>query len=243
MPTNLLILPLLGGFCLVHLSHRFRYRAQRLDGYRLLLESALAGAVILLLARWMIVSLRWVPPFADLREWWQAFAPIPYLGTGALALLLGALWPQLDNRLGSWYARRPSARLSWLLRAESEHARDYEIRHHGSALTILLHEADTAQRMVSITLSSRKWYVGYVAESINLKPQEQYFRLVPVLSGYRKTDTLQVTRTHDYSEIYGAGTLDSRNFVLTLPLEDVSIAGFFDPSVYEEYFAPEEAAS
>jgi hypothetical protein len=43
MPYNLLLLPLIGGFLFVHLTHFFRFGAQRLDGYRLLFQSAIAG--------------------------------------------------------------------------------------------------------------------------------------------------------------------------------------------------------
>jgi hypothetical protein len=45
MPYNLLLLlPLIGGFLFVHLTHYFRFAAQRMDGYRLLFQSAIAGA-------------------------------------------------------------------------------------------------------------------------------------------------------------------------------------------------------
>jgi len=50
MPTNLLLLPLVGGYCLTHFCYYFRFRSQRLDGYRLLLESALAGILLAILS-------------------------------------------------------------------------------------------------------------------------------------------------------------------------------------------------
>src|SRR3954453_8329114 len=48
LPTNLLLLPLLGGFWFVHFCYLFKFRAQRLDGYRLLLESAFLGLLLIL---------------------------------------------------------------------------------------------------------------------------------------------------------------------------------------------------
>jgi hypothetical protein len=51
MPYNLLLLPLLGGFLFIHLTHFFRFGAQRLDGYRLLFQSAIAGICLSALAR------------------------------------------------------------------------------------------------------------------------------------------------------------------------------------------------
>ena len=38
MPNNLLLVPLLAGFWFLHRCHYFRFRAQTLDGYRLLIE-------------------------------------------------------------------------------------------------------------------------------------------------------------------------------------------------------------
>ena len=38
---NLLILPLLGGFLFLELCHVYRFRFQRLEGYRLLMWSAI----------------------------------------------------------------------------------------------------------------------------------------------------------------------------------------------------------
>ena len=43
MPTNLLLLPLLGGYWFIQNFHCTRFRARRLDGYRLLVESAFYG--------------------------------------------------------------------------------------------------------------------------------------------------------------------------------------------------------
>ena len=51
MPWNLLILPLLGGFWLLRTCNLFRFRSQYLEGYRLLMESAIAGVVLIGLGR------------------------------------------------------------------------------------------------------------------------------------------------------------------------------------------------
>ncbi|MBC7926260.1 MAG: hypothetical protein H7039_11440, partial [Bryobacteraceae bacterium] len=95
MPTNLLILPLLGGYWLVHHSHRYRFRTQHFDGYRLLLDSGLAGAMLLMIARAIILLLKLTPAGMALKQGWDAsFAPgISYLGTGLLAALLGLTFP------------------------------------------------------------------------------------------------------------------------------------------------------
>ena len=79
----------------------------------------------------------------------------------------------------------------------------------------LLHEAEQQDRPISITLENRKWYVGYVAESPNLSPEEIYFRLLPVISGYRDKDTLETFRTVLYEEVYQDPECDSQDFVMS----------------------------
>lgn len=48
MPSNLLLLPFLAGYLFLHSFHFTKFRAQRLDGYRLLMESAAVGLVLAL---------------------------------------------------------------------------------------------------------------------------------------------------------------------------------------------------
>lgn len=245
MPSNLLILPLLGGFLFLHICHRFRFRAQRSDGYRLLLESSIAAVLLLLVARISVVLIRSSPAGGWLKSRWDAFIPIPYLGTGSGALILGVLLGYTYNWLNNPDHHREPA-LTWRRlrqiaqgrsRRNSERARDTEIQNHGSALIRLIHRAEKDSILVSITLSSRKWYVGYIAEAWSLDPQEVYFRLLPILSGYREKDTLQAIRTTDYISVYQDPEVDTSRFVVVLALRDVQMASLFDERVYEEHFA------
>jgi hypothetical protein len=78
MPTNLLLLPLLGGYWFLHTLYYTRFRSQRLDGYRLLMESAFAGLLLTLVARVVVLfAQRW--PL--IQSPWSDLAPgIPFLG-------------------------------------------------------------------------------------------------------------------------------------------------------------------
>lgn len=102
MPTNLLVLPLLGGFCLVHIFYYFRFRSQRLEGYRLLLESAVAGTGLMALASAIVYCYDLFPPRLWLwgfwaRSIWERVSPFDYSGTAALALVLGVVLPCIGN--------------------------------------------------------------------------------------------------------------------------------------------------
>jgi hypothetical protein len=224
MPYNLLLLPLIGGFLFVHLAHFFRFGAQRLDGYRLLFQSAIAGICLSAIARLVDLLLGLTPAGPSLERLWFWFSPFDYSGVSALSLLFGPALAVLVNAF-----------------INKERAKDLEIRRHGNSLIRLLHKAEKEKLLLSITLDSRKWYVGWVAESPNLDPQEFYFRLLPFISGYRDKDTLETFRSVFYQDVLKETDLEPDQFYVTLPLKDVKIAGLFNDEVYNEYFAePDE---
>jgi hypothetical protein len=95
MPSNLLLLPLLGGYWFLHTLYYTRFRSQRLDGYRLLMESAFAGLLLTLVARVVVVFAQRSQLFQSA---WSDIAPgLPFLGTASASLLLGIAAPYVLN--------------------------------------------------------------------------------------------------------------------------------------------------
>jgi hypothetical protein len=221
MPYNLLLLPLVGGYLFLHLAHLFRFSAQRMDGYRLLFQAAVAGLLLSAAGRMteLLVELTPLGPF--LKHYWLLFSPFPYSAVSALSLILGPLFALILN-----------------LFIPIEKAKSLEIESNGNLFLSLLDQAVTESKLISVTLDSRKWYIGWVVQSPSLYPHEQYFRLLPLISGYRDKDTLETRRIVYYEAVLKDKTLDPNEFVITLPLKDVKIAGFFNDEVYDEYFTP-----
>lgn len=220
MPDNLLLLPLLGGFIFLHVNHYFRFHAQRVDGYRMLVESAIAGCILGFFARILVASLAPTAFGGWITSWWNVIFPWQHSGAAALALTLGPVLGFLIN-----------------IFINKEKAKDLEVRRHADSLISFLHQAERSESIISITLDSRKWYVGYVAEAPNLSPTESYFRLLPVISGYRDKDTLETVKTVLYEEAISDTLLDTEEFVITFPLKDVKSANRFDIDLYETYFS------
>ena len=220
MPYNLLLLPLIGGFLFIHLTHFFRFGAQRLDGYRLLFQSAIAGICLSAFARLIDLLIDRTSIGASTHVLWAWFSPFSYSAVSALALCLGPAFALLIN-----------------LFVGRERAKNSEIRRNGNLLTQLLNRAGKEKLLLSITLDSRKWYVGWVVESPNLDPQEFYFQVLPFISGYRDKDTLETVRSVFYQDVLQDAALDPEQFYITLPLKDVKIASPFNDDVYNEYFA------
>lgn len=223
MPYNLLLLPLLGGFLFIHLAHYFRFGAQRLDGYRLLFQSAIAGTCLAAAARLIIELLSISDAGLGGLGLWSRFFPFKFSAESSLSFLLGPLFAGAIN-----------------LFIGKKEAKDREIHNHGNALMKLLHRATEERLLISVTLDNRKWYVGWVTESPNLDPQELYFRLLPFTSGYRDKDTLETYRTVFYQNVLEDESLDPDRFLITLPLKDIKTANLFDADVYNQYFAESE---
>ena len=256
MPTNLLLLPLLGGFWLVHFCYFFRFRAQRLDGYRLLLESAFSGLLLSVPAR--LITYYWPRYFEagrNVRTWWgHLWRDAPLSGTATVSLLLGFVGPFLINWLHAVYlqvpgkepwrfysaVKDPGKAVNEFLKPAREKALDLAIERSGNYLHQLLHKAVLKNIPVLITLTSRKVYVGYLTESPNLKPENQHLALLPVLSGYRDQDSLKIVLDLVYpnpASLEGE-YLDPEDLLLmTVPLSEVKSASFYHRDQQDRFSA------
>lgn len=223
MPYNLLLLPLLGGFLFCSTAHLFRFGAQRLEGYKLLFQSAVAGVMLSFFARLIVLALAATQTGMWLEKRWFVFSPFDFSATSALSMILG-----------------PVAALVLNFFIPTDKAKNIELRRNGNPLIRLFYRAAKENFLVSVTMDSRKWYVGWILESPSLLPQEKYFRLLPYMSGYRDSNTLETFRTVFYQDVLETPGIDADELVLTLPLDGVKIAGRFNENVYNEYFAEEE---
>lgn len=223
MPYNLLLFPLLSGYLFLHAAHYFRFRAQRLDGYRLLIESAIAGTVVGAIARALIVLFSGSEWIRGASSYWAKLAPWPDSEVAGLSLVVG---------LG--------LALAVNLVIDKDRAKSLEVERQGSSIIRLLFEAEKSDELISITLDNLKWYVGYVTEIPNLDPSETHFRLLPIFSGYREKESLETFRTVFYEDALIDPARDPEDFVVTLPLADVKMACLFDSEIYEKYFCEED---
>jgi hypothetical protein len=94
MPWNSLLFALVGGFLFDTLWNRTKYNARRVDGQRLLLQSALWGVLLLILSYLII---RWISLYASgLQQWWQSLVIYRGLSVPLLAMVLGGTLPFSD---------------------------------------------------------------------------------------------------------------------------------------------------
>lgn len=218
MPYNLLLLPLLAGYCFIHLFRFTRFRALQLDGYRLLMSSAVVGLVLQAIA-WL--CWRGFRDFDWYRSLWRTVGlEIEYLDVALVGVLLALLTAPLLNKLLSLGDKWNDAELSY--RA---------VKNHGNNALRLIHTAQAEERQVMITLKSRKVYIGAVISAPNLAPTDSFVSLIPFLSGYRDATTLELKLTTNYM----GREADLSNFEVVVPIAEISTLAYFDHTLYEKF--------
>lgn len=227
MPSNVLLLLLLvGGYWCIHIFSYTRIRSQMLDGYRLLLESVSVGAVLGFAAYVVIVILDW--RFPGTRNAWHAYAPhLPYAATAIGAAIVGVAGPMSLNAVFHVFG------------ITKEKNRRRAVQRYGNSLQRTLQDALDDERLVCVTLENKKAYVGIVAWLPTLSPTDTYFSLIPIFSGYRDKDTLNLIFTVAYLDIYEKGFSPS-NFKVVLPMANIRSLAFFDPKAYPEFIVEQK---
>lgn len=221
MPYNLLIFPLIGGYYFLITSLRYRYQHQRLDRQRLIFNSAIAGTIFLFLSFLIVTAVYNFSPetLPELRS----HVPFKqnYLGTSVMSLILAVISAHLSNHNFD--------RVEYIKSL---------INKSGDGLDSLFFDALENGESISITLKNRKVYVGFV-QSVE-EPGDNYIKLIPLFSGFRETESLELIFTTNYLDLYieeNEGDLDQKPesfFELTIKKEEVIIANRFDIRAYEK---------
>lgn len=216
MPWNEFLLPILAGYIFINVFYLTKFRAQRHDGYRLLIESLMFGAFIFALARLGVIWIHKTSLGASIEALIQRDGlTYPLAGTAILAIATAVALAFIGNLvIGTGRAKR------------------IILDKHDNGFLKLFHKAATGSRMVSVTLSCKKVYIGYVLSAPNLSPEEQFVGLLPIVSGYRDKDTLRLVTTTNYGPAISSGRVSVEDFEVTFSLASIEVASIFEPSAY-----------
>ena len=221
-----LLVPILSGYLLLRYSHLTRFRLLRQSGYPLFLESALAGAVLVILARLIVIrhSDRGLLGDKMIQTWWEQFAPFDHSGTAALTLLLAAVFVAVINTF-----------------VDAHKATRHAAREHGDLVECLLQEAFDDDGLVELSTRNRKSYVGFPLESGIGARDECDVSLIPLASGYRQEETGRLILTTSYADVLQAGHAPPKRFQVVIPVSEIVSARHFDPGAHAQFQAHEDA--
>ena len=180
-PVTILLLAA-SGYIFCNWCHLIKFDVLRDTGQRLYLTAAVCGVSIYLVT-YILYSLQkalWV----DLLHWpvvWHFQTPLEsWLAQLALGFSLAATF--VINRFPGIKER--SLEKAW----------------HRNDMDALCSEAIAGTKPVTVTLDTRKVYVGLVFDS--LEPgKEANLTLLPLYSGYRNKDTLELHISRKYSSV------------------------------------------
>lgn len=193
MPWNsLLLLPLLAGFLFLDWCFYTRFRWQRIEGNRLLLESVFCGIAFTILAAGIVVLAQTTQQGTDIGKWWIENMPPQLAGVSAaicitslgLSLFLVAI---INTTLWAFETVQGAAILA------AEAAGDY--------MASVCYQADPRKDPIVVQLSNRVVYRGFVKTSPNLKPESQLALIVAGV-GFLDKDTLALKWVNDFSSVW-----------------------------------------
>lgn len=89
------------------------------------------------------------------------------------------------------------------------------------------------------TLKNNKVYVGFT-EEIPPPHETNYLKIIPIVSGYRDSETKQITFTTEYYnalDYYGKNPEKYNNFDMDIIIKqnEILTAGIFDSDIYEQF--------
>ena len=221
---GLLFIPTLGGYWLLTHLYYTRYGVLRDSGYHVLFKSAITGCLLVIVARLIIVFLL-NPLFPGIGEAWKSYVPFSYGGTVGLSILLGGMLPLVIN---PFYKRERALRK---VATES-----------GNLVELLIRESIDSEKLIEISLKSRKSYIGVALES------GSDVALIPVASGYRDESTYELHITTNYAPVFyeflegEESSLVDEDFRVVIPMPEIVAARIFDPEVYERFQQEESSA-
>ena len=107
----------------------------------------------------------------------------------------------------------------------------------GYRLDLLLAQSVKEQKFVELSLRSRKSYIGLILGSKITRHGEPDISLIPLVSGYRDKDTLELEITTNYApalkksleDVFG---LQHEDFQIVIPRDEVISARTFYPETY-----------
>ena len=219
MNLGLLLIPALGGYLVLALTHRSRYWVARQEGYKLFFSAAIAGAALLVAARLITVfwPSDWLVPIV---AWWRSYAPFDYAGTVVISILLAVAFPMAAN---PFFDKNKCAMQT--------------AKASGDLIECLVQEAveSRGSQVVEVSTKANKCYIGFALESSVAADSEADIAISPIASGYRDSQTLDLKITTNYVPALLDSDLDLEHFRIVIPLAEIASARRFDPDTYQVF--------
>lgn len=232
------------GYLYTYLHLPAHYKQRRSSGWESYFSVATIGFVFVLLASFLTVFLDLIdlPSIllsklengwgvkqvaSKVNDYFQGAMTIYEVIIAALALSLSALWGMREHI----ELKDPDRRKDRLL----------ELCVGNDLETLLLKASSPSLPLVMVTLGTRRCYVGMIPEAHVDKTKLEYIGLIPIYSGYRNEEALELSLTISYERHYEEAGFYSEdadlsaldNFKVVIPISSVVSASFFSEDAFD----------
>ena len=225
MGFGLLFVPILGGYLFIRKCHWQRFTGSREGGYHLLFRSAISGACLLFVA-WLLALLEPSLQGCWLVRNWPDIRPFPYAWTLGSTLAFGPLAASIVNL---FYDEKKAAIKAMYA------GNDFMER-------LLFEVAYYEDYLAEVTLCSGKVYAGWVLGTAAIRDRK-YVEIMPVASGYRSPQTLEIHFTTNYAEVLDFEKIEWNDYRVVIPISEIRTARPFNMIVYEQFQRHEHGRS
>lgn len=181
-PPLIIVFVAASGYVFCNWCNLLKYDVLRDTGQRLYLTAALSGSVVYIatfllfrLQEWLWIDLLRLEPIIPIRISLESYIAQLSLGLSFLATFLINLSPSIT-------------------------ARTLERVWRKNDIDALCAEAASGIKPLSVTLDNRKVYIGLMADSPE-PGKDANLTILPLYSGYRDKDTLEMTLTRKYKSV------------------------------------------
>lgn len=233
MPYNLWMFPLLSGFYFLTKYGYNKYNYQRIDTQKIILQSVIYGVFIFFITYSIRICLSITFPKV-IPAVYNFMYKLPVskqelLWTSIMCFLLTVTFINTANFILKKYNY-------FSLKTPVISAIDKI----GDEVEQLFKQSFVDKLLIQITLKNNKVYVGF-ADSLLPPKDSNYLKIVPLISGFRKSDTKEIEFTTDYLEAlsfyqstpnkfnrFGMDVIVMQNEILTAQIFDLDIYKLFN---------------
>ena len=212
--------PVLGGYWLVTHLNITRTDALRRSGYHVAFQSAFWGVILLAVA---------YPTALRLCDLYPTYLPDVRDRAAILSIALGIAVPFLVNLFYS-----------------QEDAEKRITKAAGDLVELLIAESIDRAKLIEVSLRGGKAYIGFPLRSRITRWPESHMSMLPMSSGYRNKDTMELEITTHYAPViaeYIENTLTApeqlaeelSDFRVVIPRAEIVSARLFDPDVHQRF--------
>lgn len=225
---DLLLLPLLGGYWFLNYFKYTKYYHQRIERQRLIFNSSIT-AILISLFGFLFDKLILKIYFLNLRESLERLIPFEYEGIEE-SFYIFILSPILAFIFNLIFPKKFLFRLT--------------LKKQGNQIEKILWSSLTEKKdedkLLMITTSSNKVYVGYI-NKIQKPIGESYVSIIPYFSGYREKETQKLIISTDYFSAIESFVNDEKvklideKMGVVINKSNIALISKFDIDVFEAF--------